>query len=111
MWAKQFPAATAREPFNSFALSLMSLFHLQTRSPPILPPVLRLTLPSDAAADADLAAGRERANNLEPVRKTPVSKIVQQSTRCAARAWSRRARRRGGAGAARTTPPPSRSCS
>ena len=80
MWAKQFDCndATAGS-FNSFALSLMSLFHLQTRSPPILPPVLRLTLPSDAAADADLAAERERANNLEPVRKTPVSKIRQQS--------------------------------
>ena len=80
MWAKQFDCndATAGS-FNSFALSLMSLFHLQTRSPPILPPVLRLTLPSDAAADADLAAERERVNNLEPVRKTPVSKIRQQS--------------------------------
>jgi len=80
MWAKRFDCndATAGS-FNSFALSLMSLFHLQTRSPPILPPVLRLTLPSDAAADADLAAERERANNLEPVRKTPVSKIRQQS--------------------------------
>ena len=61
MWAKRFDCndATAGS-FNSFALSLMSLFHLQTRSPPILPPVLRLTLPSDAAADADLAAERER---------------------------------------------------
>jgi poly(A) RNA polymerase len=80
MWAKRFDCndATAGS-FNSFALSLMCLFHLQTRSPPILPPVLRLTLPSDAAADADLAAERERANNLEPVRKTPVSKIRQQS--------------------------------
>ena len=80
MWAKRFDCndATAGS-FNSFALSLMSLFHLQTRNPPILPPVLRLTLPSDAAADADLAAERERANNLEPVRKVPVSKIRQQS--------------------------------
>ena len=80
MWAKRFDCndATAGS-FNSFALSLMSLFHLQTRSPPILPPVLRLTLPSDAAADADLAAERERANNLDPVRKVPVSKIRQQS--------------------------------
>ena len=80
MWAKRFDCndATAGS-FNSFALSLMSMFHLQTRSPPILPPVLRLTLPTDAAADADLAAERERANNLEPVRKTPVSKIRQQS--------------------------------
>jgi hypothetical protein len=57
----------------------MSLFHLQTRSPPILPPALRMTLVSDAAADADLAAENERAANLEPIRKFPVSKIRQQS--------------------------------
>ena len=80
MWAKRFDCNDATEgSFNSFSLSLMSMFHLQTRSPPILPPVLRLTLPSDAAADADLAAERERANNLDPVRKVPVSKIRQQS--------------------------------
>lgn len=80
MWAKNFDAndATAGS-FNSFALSLMSLFHLQTRSPPILPPVLRLTLQNNAAADADLAHENERANNLEPIRKFPVSKIRQQS--------------------------------
>ena len=39
MWAKRFDCndATAGS-FNSFALSLMSMFHLQPRSPPILPP-------------------------------------------------------------------------
>ena len=80
MWAKRFDCndATAGS-FNSFALSLMSLFHLQTRSPPILPPVLRLTLPTPMAQDADLAHENERANNLEPIRKFPVSKIRQQS--------------------------------
>jgi|EP00982_Pelagococcus_subviridis_P004473 poly(A) RNA polymerase len=80
MWAKNFDCndATAGS-FNSFALSLMSLFHLQTRSPPILPPAMRLTLQNDAAADADLAAENERAANLEPIRKFPVSKIRQQS--------------------------------
>ncbi|ACO67462.1 predicted protein, partial [Micromonas commoda] len=38
MWAKNFDCndATAGS-FNSYSLSLMSLFHLQTRSPPILP--------------------------------------------------------------------------
>jgi DNA polymerase sigma len=80
MWAKNFDCNDATAgTFNSFALSLMSLFHLQTRSPPILPPALRLTLVSDAAADADLAAENERAANLEPIRKFPVSKIRQQS--------------------------------
>ena len=80
MWAKNFDCNDATAgTFNSFALSLMSLFHLQTRSPPILPPALRLTLTSDAAADADLAAENERAANLEPIRKFPVSKIRQQS--------------------------------
>ena len=65
MWAKNFDCNDATSgTFNSFALSLMSLFHLQTRSPPILPPALRLTLVSDAAADADLAAENERAANL-----------------------------------------------
>ena len=80
MWAKNFDCndATAGS-FNSYSLSLMSLFHLQTRSPPILPPAMRLTLQTDAAADADLAAENERAANLEPIRKFPVSKIRQQS--------------------------------
>ena len=40
---------------------------------------MRLTLQTDAAADADLAAENERAANLEPIRKFPVSKIRQQS--------------------------------
>ena len=80
MWAKHFDCNDAMAgSFNSFALSLMSLFHLQTRSPPILPPCLRMTLASEAAADADLAAENERAANLEPIRKFPVSKIRQQS--------------------------------
>ena len=80
MWAKHFDCNDAMAgSFNSFALSLMSLFHLQTRSPPILPPCLRMTLASEAAADADLAAENERAANLEPIRKFSVSKIRQQS--------------------------------
>ena len=80
MFAKNFDCNDALGgSFNSYSLSLMSLFHLQTRSPPILPPTLRLTLQSDAAADADLAAENERAANLEPIRKFPVSKIRQQS--------------------------------
>ena len=38
-----------------------------------------VTLASEAAADADLAADNERAANLEPIRKFSVSKIRQQS--------------------------------
>ena len=38
-----------------------------------------MTLASEAAADADLAAENERAANLEPIRKFSVSKIRQQS--------------------------------
>ena len=67
--------------FNSFALSLMSLFHLQTRSPPMLPPAMRLTLANDADADADLFAEAQRNRGTEPLKRLQVSRVRQTSVR------------------------------
>ena len=62
----------------SFALSQLVMIFLQQCSPPILPPILRLTLDTDDASAA-LAEEAARAASREPIRCLPASEIRRKS--------------------------------